>query len=106
MSETPLANDDTARTETGEIKDLTPKVEPKVEPKTEAKTETITSTEKKEEPKTESKVEEKKSLLNEKDKSPAGAPEKYEAFKVPDGFQLDETVATEAGTLFKGNPSG
>jgi len=32
----------------------------------------------------------------------AGAPEKYEEFKVPDGFTLDETVAKEAGDLFKG----
>ena len=39
------------------------------------------------------------------DKKPdalAGAPEKYEPFKVPEGFTLDETVAKEAGDLFKG----
>lgn len=36
-----------------------------------------------------------------KDDKPAGAPEKYEAFKVPEGFTLDEAVAGEAGTLFK-----
>lgn len=39
------------------------------------------------------------------DKKPdasAGAPEKYDSFKVPDGFTLDETVAKEAGDLFKG----
>lgn len=57
---------------------------------------------------TEKKTEGKQSLLNEaekddkaEDKAAAGAPEKYEPFKVPDGFTLDEAVATEAGTLFK-----
>lgn len=30
-----------------------------------------------------------------------GAPEKYEAFKVPDGFVLDDKVAAEASELFK-----
>lgn len=35
------------------------------------------------------------------DKGAAGAPEKYEAFKVPEGFELDSKVAEEAGTLFK-----
>lgn len=46
-----------------------------------------------------------KSLLNQDAPKPdaaTGAPEKYEAFTVPDGFTLDEAVATEAGTLFKG----
>lgn len=33
--------------------------------------------------------------------APASAPEKYEAFTVPDGFKLDDTVATEAGAIFK-----
>lgn len=41
------------------------------------------------------------SLLNDKDGA-TGAPEKYETFKVPEGFTLDETVSAEASTLFKG----
>lgn len=32
---------------------------------------------------------------------PEGAPEKYEAFKVPEGVSLDETAATEFGALAK-----
>lgn len=56
------------------------------------------------EPKVEAKIEAKapqadKSVLN-KDE-PKGAPDKYEAFKVPDGFVLAPEVATEVGTLFK-----
>lgn len=36
-------------------------------------------------------------------KEPAkGAPEKYEDYKVPEGFTLDPAVKTEADTLFKG----
>lgn len=31
----------------------------------------------------------------------AGAPEKYEAFTVPDGYELDAKVAEEAGAIFK-----
>jgi hypothetical protein len=46
-----------------------------------------------------------KSLLNQKqpdDKAtPAGAPETYAAFTVPDGYVLDEAVAGEAGKMFK-----
>lgn len=42
-------------------------------------------------------------LLNQKDeKSIPGAPEKYEDFKVPEGYELDKGVAEEAGKLFKG----
>lgn len=65
----------------------------------------MTPPEKKEEaapPPTEKKDGE--SLLNEGEKKPEtkpGAPEKYEPFTVPEGYTLDEKVATEAGTLFK-----
>lgn len=42
------------------------------------------------------------SLLNAEAPPPAvGAPEKYEAFNVPDGYTLDEGVSEAAGTLFK-----
>lgn len=49
----------------------------------------------------------KPSLLNEGEKTEkteekvAGAPEKYEAFKAPEGFEIDEEVATQAGAIFK-----
>lgn len=33
--------------------------------------------------------------------APAAAPEKYEAFTVPEGYTLDDAVATEAGAIFK-----
>jgi hypothetical protein len=35
------------------------------------------------------------------DKATKGAPEKYEDYKVPDGFTLDPEVKTKADTLFK-----
>lgn len=41
----------------------------------------------------------KASLLTETDKT--GAPERYEDFTVPDGFELDKDTAKEAGDLFK-----
>lgn len=44
-----------------------------------------------------------KSLLTAEDKvALTGAPEKYETFTAPEGFTLDEKVATEASALFKG----
>ena len=45
-----------------------------------------------------------KSLLNEDVKAPdkaEGAPEKYEDFKVPEGYELDADVAKDATALFK-----
>lgn len=42
------------------------------------------------------------SLLNKDAPKPAeGAPEKYEAFKIPDGHQLDAKVLEEASPIFK-----
>lgn len=35
------------------------------------------------------------------EREPEGAPEKYEDFKLPDGYELDEKVAAEATKLFK-----
>lgn len=50
-----------------------------------------------------------KTLLTEGEKPPAepkppaaGAPEKYEDYKVPDGYTLDPEIKTEADALFKG----
>lgn len=37
----------------------------------------------------------------EKDEKPAGAPEKYEAFKVPEGKELSPELTTEANAAFK-----
>jgi hypothetical protein len=47
--------------------------------------------------------EDKSSLLNkgEKKAEAVGAPEKYEAFKVPEGHQMDEKETKEVGELFK-----
>jgi hypothetical protein len=42
---------------------------------------------------------EPKSLLNQA--APAGAPEAYTAWTVPEGFSIDEAASTEAGTIFK-----
>jgi hypothetical protein len=81
-------------------------VRPPATPAKEATT-TTPSTASKSEAKGDGKAETKappeapKSLLNEK--GPAqGAPEKYEDFKVPEGFELDKDVATEFGTIAKG----
>lgn len=44
------------------------------------------------------------SLINEGDKvvaKPEGAPEKYETFKLPEGFEANEPVLTEASGIFK-----
>lgn len=64
------------------------------EPKSENQTQQTQST------KTDSSADDKTKT---DDKSPVltGAPEKYEAFKLPDGFKLDESAVTSAGDLFK-----
>lgn len=105
MPETPLPNDPASRSPDGQIKDqqnpqLTNPQDPPKNPDGTLKAqsdalspEELAAAEAK---KAESKD---KSLLN--DDKATGAPEKYEPFKVPEGFTLDETVATEAGTLFK-----
>jgi hypothetical protein len=89
------------RTPTGEIADRNPTLTPETivrPPPTPTKP-----------PATEGKPESKdaketgapeKSLLNEKSPE-AGAPEKYEDFKVPEGFELDKDIAAEFGTLAK-----
>lgn len=40
-------------------------------------------------------------LTKDKIEAPAGAPEKYEPFKLPEGYELKEDSATAAQTLFK-----
>lgn len=113
MSDTHLANEPAARTETGELVNQATVTAPVVEskpavtttstqgPDTDEKSTTSTDTSAK--PVT-VEAKDDKSLLNKDTKKPepAAAPEKYEAFTVPDGFTLDETVSKEAGDLFKG----
>lgn len=93
------------RTDQGQIADQSPEAqsqtttqETKTESQqTEAKTEakpdgkTLLTEGKKEEPKVEEKKAEK-----------TGAPEKYEDYKVPDGYTLDPEIKGEADKLFKG----
>lgn len=89
---TPGEGNQVERTPTGEIKDQSPSPE-----STSTTQETPTTTPAK--PDQTSSTTDDKSLLN-KD-TPTGAPEKYEDFKVPDGYTLDAEVAKEAGTKFK-----
>jgi len=65
-------------------------------PKDSSTTEIKEPTTPKPEPKTEPKD---PSLLNQK---PAGAPDKYTDFKLPEGLKLEPTALTEASTLFRG----
>lgn len=92
--EAPLLNEPEARTPTGEIKDQT--------------TTTPTSTEAPSPTPTEPKPSEpstKPSLANEKPADakpePTGAPKEYEAFKVPEGFEMPEETTKEVTGLFK-----
>ena len=71
--------------------------------------EASTTQETKTEAKTEAKVEGKTLLTEGKKEEPekkeeakvGGAPEKYEDYKVPDGYTLDPEIKTEADALFK-----
>lgn len=40
-------------------------------------------------------------LEADKGKKPSGAPEKYEPFKAPEGYEIDEKVAGEASVIFR-----
>lgn len=103
--ETPLLNDPASRTPTGEIKDQSQTTSTEATSSTTPPEPKATEPPKTEEPKGEQKTEPKpegdKSLLNQKDEPPAGAPEKYEPFTVPEGYELDEKVFEEASALFK-----
>lgn len=65
---------------------------------------TTTSTETPPPAPSETKPDDKSTLLNKDGKpaAPAVAPEKYEAFKLPDGIKLEGDALTEVSTLFKG----
>lgn len=114
MSDAPLPNSPEARTPTGELIDQTATPPSDTTKPADSSTTTTTTTPPLSEskpsdpPKADAKPEagkdgeKKPSLLNEKDKpAPAGAPEKYEAFKLPEGFTLNEAVAGEATAMFK-----
>ena len=90
MPEAPLSNAPEARSPTGEILDQTPTQTP--DPSLNPQTETTPST----------KTEDTSTTAPEpaKPTDKPGVPEKYE-FKAPEGFDLNETVVTEASTLFK-----
>lgn len=66
------------------------------EVKTDAPTDTATT-----EQKTDEAKEGETKEGEEKDKAAEGAPEVYEAFKAPDGIELDETVMPEIHEIFK-----
>lgn len=98
-----LANDPLARSPTGEIIDQkgTPlttetKTEPKPDTVVDPKVETPTI-----DPAKPGETLLTKPEDGEKKPDAPSAPEKYEPFKVPEGFILSEPIAAEAGTLFK-----
>lgn len=84
----PTTPEGVARTPTGEIASQTQTTAPEA---TTPQTSTTTS--------------EKPSVINEPAGSvvnqPSVAPEKYETFNVPEGYELDSKVAEEAGAIFK-----
>lgn len=97
MSDTSQDQSGIQRSPTGEIVDQALKTtKDETEKTTDLETE---GSEKKTEP---DKDADGKSLLNkdQKEAEAAKAPDKYE-FKVPEGFELDETVSKEASDLFK-----
>lgn len=92
MSETPLMNDDAARSTTGEILDQST-------PLTETKTETTPqSTDSKPEP-TDGKTQEV--APETKPETKPEAPAAYADFKAPEGYQIDPEVLKEALPVFK-----
>lgn len=97
-SQTPEGID---RTQTGEIKDQSQGATQQAEPGTQ--TETTTPTEATPSPAKEGK--DSKSLLNQDgDKpvdAPAGAPEKYEPFKAPEGFVITPEATEQLNGIFK-----
>jgi len=88
MTDAPLANAPEARTETGEIKDVSTTTPSESSPSTTPTTSTETT------PATPPKE-------GEKPPEAAKAPEKYEDFKLPDGVELKGEQLTVATALFK-----
>jgi hypothetical protein len=96
MSDVHLANEEAARTETGELKDQGAQPTPTTPTETKPTTET---------PPVAAKPEDKKSIVNEgapkPEKGAEGAPKEYTAFKIPDGFEMPEETTKEVNVLFK-----
>lgn len=103
-SQTPEGID---RTQTGEIKDQSSGATQQAEPGTQSETKTAeTKTGTTETTGTETKAKDGKSLLNQedgekKDSAPAGAPEKYEPFKAPEGFVITPEATEQLAGLFR-----
>lgn len=100
----PLMNEPAARTPTGEIK---PQDSTTTQPPTESTTNTNPETKAPEAKtpeasSTEPKPKEGDTLLTKKDDEAPKAPEKYEAFKLPEGITLEGETLTKAHDLFKG----
>ena len=100
-TEAPLANAPSARTADGTIVDQSATVKPAAttQPATTPPTTPAVSPP----PSTASEPPAAdKSLAAQTDKTaPAGAPEKYEPFKAPEGYEIDEKLSTEASATFK-----
>lgn len=99
MTETPLANAPEARTETGEIKDVSQTQQPQTSATTDGQTDGQAKTETS--PPTES---DGTTLLTKKEDEapkPEGAPEKYADFKLPEGIELKDEQLEAATKLFK-----
>jgi len=96
----PQTPDSVERTATGAIADRGQTTTPAATtPQTSTQPETSTPTD---EPKSLVNQTEEKSIANQTPPAGEGAPEAYIPFNVPEGYVLDEEVAKEAGTMFKG----
>ena len=106
-NEPPQGNQTEARDLDGTLKDqssptTTPTPETRTPSTEEGKTFLNGKTESKEEPKVEPKLDaDGKLIVEKKEDAPAGAPEKYADFKVPDGFKFDDKALSEAQATFK-----
>lgn len=104
--ETPLANDPTARTPSGEIINQLPKpgetttLTPDLKTEPEAKPEGETKVEGGAKPGSTLLTKPEEGEGDKKPDAPVGAPEKYEPFKAPEGVKLNEdTIATVSATF-------
>src|SRR5882762_10933205 len=103
-NEPPHGNQAEARTPTGELRDqnpgsLTPSASPA--PKPEGGSFLTQEPKPEEKPAPREGDPEPPVKEPEGEKPPAGAPEKYEDFKLPDGYKMDETASKEVTAMFK-----
>lgn len=85
----PLGNSETARNPDGSIKDTQTPLNPSQKTPEQIAAEAAANTDGDKKPE------------DKKDEKPTGAPEKYEAFKVPDGKELSPELVTQAEATFK-----